>query len=102
MVDALPKAKVLLGDKGYDADWFREVLRNRKIRACIPSKANRKVPIPHDTVLYKQRHKIENMFGRLKGWRLFHPDMTDAHTAVCLPSALRNYNTLRTINGSCP
>jgi transposase len=26
------------------------------------------VAIPHDTVLYKQRHRIENMFGRLK-WR---------------------------------
>jgi transposase len=27
------------------------------------------VAIPHDTVLYKQRHRIENMFGRLKDWR---------------------------------
>ena len=24
MVDALPPAKQLLGDKGYDADWFRQ------------------------------------------------------------------------------
>jgi hypothetical protein len=23
MIDAFPKAKVLLGDRGYDADWFR-------------------------------------------------------------------------------
>lgn len=72
MIDAFPKAKVLLGDKGYDADWFREALHNRKIQACIPSKANRKVPIPHDTVLYKQRHKIENMFSKLKDWRRIH------------------------------
>jgi transposase len=27
------------------------------------------VPIPHDTALYRRRHKIENMFGRLKDWR---------------------------------
>ncbi|GLJ00280.1 hypothetical protein Sbs19_40970 [Sphingobium sp. BS19] len=33
---------------------------------------NRKVPIPHDTVLYRQRHKIENMFGSLKDWRRIH------------------------------
>ena len=24
MLTALPKAKELLGDKGYDADWFRK------------------------------------------------------------------------------
>jgi transposase len=72
MVDALRKAKVLLGDRGYDADWFRAALAERKIIACIPSKANRKVPIPHDTVLYRKRHKIENMFGKLKDWRWIH------------------------------
>ena len=25
--------------------------------------------IGHDAVLYKKRHKVENMFGRLKDWR---------------------------------
>jgi transposase len=69
MIDAFPKAKSLLGDKGYDADWFRDALADRKIEACIPSKSNRKIDIPHDTVLYRQRHKIEIMFGRLKDWR---------------------------------
>ena len=24
MLDALPKAKALLGDRGYDADWLRQ------------------------------------------------------------------------------
>ena len=43
MIGAFPKAKALLGDKGYDADWFRAALANRNIDACIPSKANRKV-----------------------------------------------------------
>ena len=55
MLDALPWAKVLLGDKGYDADWFRAALADRKIAACIQSKVNRKVPIPHDAALYRQR-----------------------------------------------
>ncbi len=40
MIDALPRAKALLGDKGYDADWFRAALANRGITARIPSKAN--------------------------------------------------------------
>ena len=48
MLDALPSAKQLLGDKGYDADWFRQSLAERGIVACIPSKSNRKKLIEHD------------------------------------------------------
>ena len=72
MLPALPKAEELLGDKGYDADWFRDALAKRDIAACIPSKSNRRIRIEHDRVLYRQRHKIENMFGRLKDWRRIH------------------------------
>ena len=72
MIDALPKAKVLLGDRGYDADWFRKSLAARGIVPCIPSRANRRIKIDHDKNLYRQRHKVENMFGRLKDWRRIH------------------------------
>lgn len=72
MIDVLPSAKALLGDRGYDADWFRAALAERKITACIPSKRSRKVMIHHDAALYRQRHKIEIMFGRLKDWRRIH------------------------------
>jgi putative transposase len=92
MLPAMPKAKLLLADKGYDADWFRAALAKRRIEACIPSKSNRKIAIPHDAVLYKQRHKIENMFGRLKDWRRIHTRYDRcAHTyfsAICIPAAL--------------
>lgn len=30
ILGALPPAKVLLGDKGYDADWFRKALCQRR------------------------------------------------------------------------
>jgi transposase len=72
MIDVLPPATDMLADRGYDADWFRSALLARGITPCIPSKKNRKVPIPHDSLLYKQRHKIENMFGKLKDWRRIH------------------------------
>ena len=72
MVADLPKAKVMLADRGYDADWFRSALAKRGITPCIPSKSNRITPIPHDKALYRQRHRIENMFGRLKDWRRIH------------------------------
>jgi len=92
MLDALPKAKALLGDRGYDAAWFREALADRNITACIPSKKNRKVQIQHDPVLYRQRHKIENMFGRLKDWRRIHTRYDRcAHTfmsAICIAATV--------------
>jgi transposase len=68
-LDALPPAKELLADRGYDANWFRAALVAKGITPCLPSKKNRKTPIPYDTVLYKQRHKVENMFAKLKDWR---------------------------------
>ena len=75
MLDALPRAKALLGDRGY-----------------IPSKKNRKLPIPHDVALYRQRHKIENMFGRLKDWRRIHTRYDRcAHTfmsAICIAATV--------------
>jgi transposase len=27
---------------------------------------------PHDTILYRQRHKIENLFAKSKDWRRIH------------------------------
>ncbi len=65
----LPDAKVLLADKGYDANWFHDGLIGRGITPCIPPKKNRKFKHRFDRSLYKQRHKVENMFGRLKDWR---------------------------------
>ena len=92
MLPAMPKAKQLLADKGYDAGWFRAALAKRRILACIPSKSNRRLAIPHDAVLYKQRHKIENMFGRLKDWRRIHTRYDRcAHTyfpAICIAAAV--------------
>ena len=69
LLDALPPAKVILTDNGYDADWFREALDQKGIAACIPARRGRKNPASHDRKLYKQRHRIENLFARLKDWR---------------------------------
>ena len=72
LLSSLPRARELLGDKGYDGNGFRNALAQRSIAACIPSKANRKIAIPHDPLLYRQRHKIENVLGRLTDWRRIH------------------------------
>jgi len=91
MAPALPKVKELLADKGYDADWLRAALARRGVAACIPSKSNRKVAIPHDAVLYKKRHRIENIV-RLKDWRRIHTRYDRcAHTyfsAICVAATV--------------
>ena len=66
---ALPQANTLIADKGYDSDEFRDALTAKNIKACIPPKRNRTIQLAFDKQLYKARHKIENMFGRLKDWR---------------------------------
>lgn len=63
------KFKTLLADKAYDADNFRESLKEHDKDACILPKSNRKNPAFYDRELYEQRAVIENMFGRLKDWR---------------------------------
>jgi len=42
MLASLPPTNALLADKGYDADWLRDALADRKIEACITSKSNRR------------------------------------------------------------
>jgi transposase len=39
------------------------------ISPCTPSRRSRKEAIPHDPDLFRDRHKIENMFARLKNWQ---------------------------------
>jgi len=65
----LPPAREMIGDRGYDSGPYRAALIARGIQPCIPSSRSRKQPLPYNTSLYRQRHRIETMFGRLKDWR---------------------------------
>jgi len=60
MIDELPPAKQLLGDKGYDSDEFRKALIQGNIFPCIPHRSNRKTKHNYDRELYKKRHKTPN------------------------------------------
>ena len=55
LLDALPSAKHMLADRGYDAAWYREALEDKGIKPCIPSRKGRKVPIPHDAARYRTK-----------------------------------------------
>ena len=69
MLGTLPSASTLIGDRGYDSNWFRQALKAKGIEPCIPSTRSRKVPLAYDKTLYRSRHKIENLFAKLKDWR---------------------------------
>ena len=59
---------------------------------CIPSSRRRKLPIPHDQTLYRQRHRIENSFGRLKDWRRvatrYDRCAHTFHSAICIAAII--------------
>lgn len=69
MMSGLPLADWLIADRGYDADWFRDALKDKGICACIPGRKSRDKPVRYDKRRYKRRNRIEIMFGRLKDWR---------------------------------
>lgn len=69
LMHSLSNLDRLLGDRGYDADWYREALKGKRIRACIPGRKQRTTPMKYDKLSYKRHNCIDIMSGRLKDWR---------------------------------
>ena len=96
LLSSLPDVDWLLGDRGYDADWFREALQDKGIRACIPGRKQRKTTVKYD----KRRNRIEIMFGRAL-LRKSADDRTPpfpghiypAATVIGIPSAVKRLRT---------
>ena len=95
MLDALPPASAPIADRGYDSNWFRQALIDRGVEPCIPPTRSRKEPIAYDKALYRTRHKIENLFAKLKDWRRIATRYDRcAHTffsAICIAAAVAFY-----------
>ena len=64
-----PAPKVLLADKGYDADFIREDMERRGCAAMIPTKRNRLIQLPVDAAIYALRNMVERCFNKLKNAR---------------------------------
>jgi len=62
-------AQNLLADKGYDSDNIRDFAIKKGIAPHILTRSNRLEERHCDRHLYKERHKIECMFGFLKHYR---------------------------------
>jgi len=59
----------MLGDRAYDSGPLRQWLHERGTKAVIPNQTCRKKPFAFNKTAYKQRHRIENAFCRLKDFR---------------------------------
>lgn len=55
----------LLADRGYDADWLGDALKDKGIKVRILGRKSCKKAVKYG----KRRNRIEIMFGRLKDWR---------------------------------
>jgi len=95
MLAGLPKAKTLIADRGCDSNWFRAALKERGLEPCIPPTRSRNVPLDYDKALYRTRHKIENLFAKLKDWRRIATRYDRcAHTffsAICIAASVAFY-----------
>ena len=72
MYGSVGAGQTLLADRAYGSAAFRQALAEQGITPCIPPHASHRIQHDYDRVLYRQRHRIENMFARLKDWRRIH------------------------------
>ena len=63
------QAENLLADRGYDSDNIRYFALQNNIIPHIPPRKNRLEERIYDKHIYKERHKIECLFGFMKHYR---------------------------------
>ena len=69
LLSRLKSGSTLLANRGYDADWIRELATKKGAWANIPPKSNRTDPICFSPYLYRARNQVERFFNRIKQCR---------------------------------
>ena len=69
LLSSLKSGAMLLGDRGFDADWIRALVSQHGAWANIPPKRNRKEPICFSPHLYRARNLVERFFNKIKQCR---------------------------------
>ena len=92
LLEQMPHASVLHGDKGYDSNAIRRQIESKGAMPNIPPKVNRRWKNCFSPVLYRKRNAIERMFGRLKDFRRIatrYDRLADNFlAAICLAAAV--------------
>ncbi len=65
----LDRVDQVVGDKAFDGAAPRRACAALGAQAVIPAKANRVAPEPLDEAAYRQRNRVERLFGKLKEFR---------------------------------
>ena len=63
------EGEFVIADKSYDADDFRQTIRDCGAVPVIPPRSNRKELCDYDKHLYKERHLVECFIGKIKHYR---------------------------------
>ena len=68
LLSRIKPGSMLLADRGYDADWIRELAMKKGAWANIPPKSSSE-PICFSPYLYRARNRVERFFNRIKQCR---------------------------------
>ena len=69
LLSRLKSGAMLLADRGYDADWIRELVSEHGARANIPPRRNRNDALCFSPYLYRARNLVERFFNKIKQCR---------------------------------
>jgi transposase len=63
------QSEYVIADKSYDADQFRQTIRDSGATPVIPPRSNRTERYDYDKHLYKERHLVECFINKIKHYR---------------------------------
>jgi transposase len=96
----IQQGQIVLGDKGYDANWLRELVKAKGAFANIPARALHKIPPSFSAWHYRKRNFIERFFNKLKYFRRIATryDKLGSHflamaKLACIRLRLRHYES---------
>ena len=90
LLSRLKSGSILLADRGYDADWIRELAMKKGSWANIPPKSNRSGPICFSPYLYRARNQVERFSTRSSNVVVWRRATTDWP-----PTTLPSFNSRR-------
>ena len=59
----------VIADRAYDSHEFRELVITNGAIPVIPSRSNRREPHSYDEYIYRERHLVECLIGKIKHYR---------------------------------
>jgi transposase len=92
LLDTLPGVpRWVVADRGYSSHCFREHVWGMGARPAIPTK-KREAPVACPGWVYSNRHRVENLWARLKEWRAvatrYEKTARSFMSVLCLAAAL--------------